>query len=151
MLNNISWQGYWTLIVLTAILYYVTLLFSFYKTELAQVIRRLPFRAIARTEQSRETKCAEKEISVSAAPEEGPPYLPAVHSLVDEMQSYFEALERGTATKETILASLKQIIKKYPGVKGTAYQHSVSNLIVFLAEQNGSLHLSTEEAGSVWL
>jgi hypothetical protein len=67
------------------------------------------------------------------------------------MQSYFQALERGTATKETILASLKQIIRKYPGVKGTAYQHSVSNLIVFLAEQNGSLHLSTEEAGSVWL
>jgi hypothetical protein len=146
MLNNISWQGYWTFIVLTAILYYVTLLFSFYKTELAQVIRRRSLHFLAG-----EPQCTEKDIPAGAAPEEGPPYLPAVHSLVDEMQSYFQALERGTATKETILASLKQIIRKYPGVKGTAYQHSVSNLIVFLAEQNGSLHLSTEEAGSVWL
>jgi hypothetical protein len=145
MLNNISWQGYWTFIALTAILYYVSLLFSFYKTELVQVIRRRSLHF-----PTGKPQCAEKEIPVRTAPEEGPPYLPAVHSLVDEMQSYFESLEQGTATKETLLAPLKQIIKKYPGVKGTAYQHSISNLIVFLAEQNGSLHLSTEEAGSVW-
>ncbi len=81
------------------------------------------------------------------APENGT----IVSSLIDEIQAFFEATGTKDFTKEALLQKIKGIIQKYPSVKGSTYQYSVNNLLLFLAEQSCSIHLSAEDVSGVWI
>jgi hypothetical protein len=76
--------------------------------------------------------------------------IPGLTSLVDEVQAYFEGTNSASATKAKVLHDIGLLVQKYPMVTGSAYRHSVTNLILFLAEQNSSIHLSADDVSAVW-
>jgi len=155
MLSNISWQGYWTSLAITVFLYYTFVFLFFYRKPLIQYFQRRSFTSPLYSGLAIETKeqvdSSQDEGAVITPEADAPEYVPAVHSLVDEVHAFFESLDPTFHSKETLLTDLKVIIQKHVGVKGSRYQYSLNNLILFLAEQNGGFHLSAEEVGSIWL
>jgi len=154
MFNNISWQGYWTSLAIIVSLYYAYLLLFYFKPERLSLVRYLHKAGLIHSSAPAHVKVQTALFSQTELTKEDPEVPdsnPAVISLVDEIQAFFEAAAPNQFTKEFLLQVLRELTRKYPGVRGSAYQHSVSNLIVFLAEQTCSLHLSAEEVKGVWL
>ena len=153
-MNNISWQGYWTALAITVSLYYLFVLAFYYKRELLNVLRNrtpnegriaLPLNEMEPSFSS-PSGSQQKENNL-LAPETSPEAI----SLIDEVQAYFEGAGKKDYTKAEVLRSLETIIKKYATVHGSVYQYSVNNLILFLAEQSCSLHLSADDVQGVWV
>lgn len=153
MLNNITWQSYWIALAFTTTCYYSFVFLRFYRKEWLQKMRRgqRPPSIADPADQNPQLHLFQQPTAANAPAKEEPEYLPAVRSLVDEVHAFFDVADTRTNTRQSLLALLKQIVQKYPTVKETAYQHAVNNLIVFLAEQNRSLHLNREEVGSLWV
>jgi hypothetical protein len=155
MLSNISWQGYWTTLAITTVLYYILVFVFFYRSAFVQYFQRQivnhKFHPELGTEIPLQMGLSGKQSVTVANKADKPEYVPAVHSLVDEVHAFFESTDPRSHSKTSLLATLKSIVQKHAGVKGTPYQYSLNNLILFLAEQNGELHLSAEEVGSIWL
>ncbi len=76
--------------------------------------------------------------------------IPIVQSLKDEVHAFFDEAHKGI-TKKDLLVFLNGITNKYPTVLESPYQQSINQLIVFLAEQNCSVHLNDEDVRGVWL
>jgi hypothetical protein len=72
-----------------------------------------------------------------------------VHDLVDEIQSYFSAVEKDTS-KPSIISQLKLIVAKYPSVKGSIYQEGISNLIAVSCQHHCSILLTEMEVDTIW-
>src|SRR5688500_9515845 len=107
MLNNISWQGYWTALATTTLLYYAFLLLFFYRKQWGYGLHQW-FTASADPMPQEKVKdhqlnALEEENACVATLKEAPGHLPIVHSLVDELHSFFESIPSNTYTKEDLL------------------------------------------------
>ena len=154
MLNNISWQGYWTTLAVLTVLYYGFVFIFIYRRALLQRLNNRLYNSPVTSDHTANAlspQFRDSNANGSQFEEDEPAYLPSVRSLVDEVQALFESTEKNSYSKATLLRSLQGITQKYEGVKGTAYQHSVSSLIIFLAEQHCAFHLSGGDMDRVWL
>lgn len=144
MFNNVSWQGYWSLMALLITTYYFALFLIFKKWGHSKISQEpslingdhvpethLPIRA---------HRASPGTASTNA--------LPQLSLLADELQAYFDAAPQGV-DKLRLLDDVKKITKKYPGFP-SEYYVSINNLIIFLAEQNCSLHIRSDEVVGVW-
>lgn len=153
MINNISWQGYWITLAITVSFYYAFVAFFYYKAELLHWFSNRMSAKENHLSVANRVKGQTELFSPPALSEEdqdAPELPPVVSSLIDEIQAFFEGTEANQYTKEALLQSLMQLVQKYPGVKGSAYQYSVNNLIQFLSKETSSLQLSVDEINGVW-
>jgi hypothetical protein len=144
MLNNISWQGYWLTIALFAAGYYLSIYLLYFRNDFKIVFPsklRLPGQTIRQgdgTTKSFETATLDQAEHLSDA-------------CLDEIQAYFLQAKRSKCVKEDVLYAIQRILSKYPSLKTTSYQDSITTIIRSESEHICSIHLSAEEVLQVWL
>ncbi len=141
MINNISWQGYWITLALISAGYYLCIYLLYYRSDFKVWIHRKPYNS-------------QGIVSASASitqplREEGAEGL--IDSCMDELNAFFEEAKRKKVMKEELIFSLQLLLKKYPSIKNSEYQESLSNLIAAQCEHICSVHLNADEVSHVWL
>jgi hypothetical protein len=150
MINNISWAGYWYVIAITLIIYYLFVLILFYRKEMQYLFEGNKGRS---SKDSRYTVHHRDSISNETLSgmhdEEG--LVSSVQMLKDETIAYLEQAGQDCSIKEEIVFSLQQIIKKYTVLKYTTYQKQINNLLQLECKNKCSLFLDEEDIKNVWL
>jgi hypothetical protein len=159
MIQSISWQGYWTFLAFSVTLYYGLVAVVFYAGDIKAYFLKdyhrfrealASMRAPVPTPLSSlltEIPLPVEQLQEATTEEE---LLLQVRSLADELQAFLAGAADEHLTKAAIIASLSALLHKYPGVKGSAYQSSISELICFSCDHICSIHLSAVELERVW-
>ncbi len=157
MINNVSWQGYWISIALLTGSYYLIVFILYYRNDFKYWLgsrdgERIPSAAAFETNDKKlhQPLLLSEEIIQGNVGGDKQEAIPIVQSLKDEVHAFFDEAYKDI-TKKDLLVFLNGITNKYPTVLDSPYQQSINQLIVFLAEQNCSVHLNAEEVSGVWL
>lgn len=147
----ISWSSYLIQSLTIVGLYYIALVLLFYRKDLRLPVRQVNVKG---GESDSPLFFPQKELinqhpagegvrldAASAAP---------MHSLVDELQAFFTQVSEQEISRDLLLVSLKNIMGKYPSVKGSSSEEGIIQLIVSHAENNCSVVLSEAELEELW-
>ena len=146
MFNNISWQGYWTVLALLAAGYYLVIYLLYFRNDFKVSFGQLPAGAGAPDE----PLFQKTEEDFNDDPEQE--HVDRLtESCLDEISAYFEQSKRNKCVKEELIYSLQVLLRKYASVKNSSYRNAVNNVIANHAEHNCSIHLSGEEVDHLWL
>jgi hypothetical protein len=63
----------------------------------------------------------------------------------------FEQLKSSKGVKSEILYALQQLLTKYPALKTSGYQKSITTVIISQCEHICAIRLSKEEVDHVWM
>ena len=141
MINNISWQGYWITLALISAGYYLFIYLLYYRSDFKVWIHRKPYNSQGIASAS--VSVARPSIEQNA---EG-----LIDSCIDEINAFFEEARRNKTMKKELIYSLQLLLKKYPSLKNSEYQESLSNVIAAQCEHICSVHLNADEVRHVWL
>ena len=122
MFNSITWEQYFSAIILLLVVYYIAVGFRFYKWEILSVI------GIRKADDvSLNTTAALSNLKEFTASENHENYLPKpsleidisplVQSFTDEVTAFLQGSDEGDITKEEIINSLQAICSRYPAIK----------------------------------
>lgn len=73
-----------------------------------------------------------------------------IQQLVDELQAFIIQAGIDDMEKDDLLVSLKQLLQKYPTVKGSDFQQGINMLISTTLEEHTSIRLDAEELSRLW-
>ena len=122
MFNSITWEQYFSAIILLLVIYYILIGFRFYKWEILSII------GIRKADDvSLNTTVALSNLKEFTASENHENYLPKpsleidisplVQSFTDEVTAFLQGSDEGDITKEEIINSLQAICSRYPAIK----------------------------------
>lgn len=159
MLNNISWQGYWTTLALLTAAYYFLVYWRYFRKDLLSALsKRNPVSstpAVSPAVASFLHEQAHSPLTTREVPEDDfclptDPVEQTVYSCMDELNAYFESAKKAKMMKAEVLFALERILQKYPSLTGSAYTESIGNVIRTEAEHHCAVHLSEEDISKVW-
>ena len=140
----ITWTTYLLWLCILLVIYYAVVV-VFFRVKIGSIL-------------SRKKRVAEKKAVDSVlfkekdATEEGQDAttMAPVHSLVDELQALVSQAGKEGMNKEGLSSSIKMLLSKYPGTKGSIYQNGITNLIEVIAEDQCDIHFSEDELSALW-
>ena len=158
MLNNISWQGYWTTIALLTTGYYLSIYLLFFRTDF-----KILYRGKATNNENSidftNSNIKRQDVSTQSptindfdefqSPEVGSEEA-VVYACIDELDAFFQESKKAKCLKSELISSLQIILKKYPTLKGSGYKASLTNVIVGQCEHICSIHLDADDVVRVW-
>jgi deoxyribodipyrimidine photolyase len=142
MCSPISWQQFIITIVVGIVLYYGYVVISYYRKDWWFRLRR----AKSPNEQPPSAEAPVAAANASSTPN---PLLPVVHDLVDEIRALLQA-EGNTTAKDELLDKLQRLLQKYPALKDTPFQPSISQLIYIESKNRCALDLDEDEVAGLW-
>jgi hypothetical protein len=144
MFENISWQCYWTTIVLCSIVYYLSVYLLYFRKESGIHTKQVGGSAVAVKTRESSSFCAEGGETATIEEKQE-------QSCLDEINAFFEAQKKSKAVKKELIYGLRGIVQKYFSLNGSPYQQALSNVMIMQAETICSVHLDDEEIKEVWL
>lgn len=154
MLKEISWSSYWIFIAYCLIAYYCIVLAMYdLKAKLAKVSASKTIWSKQAFEQELvQDVPAPKQDDTSSdflCPTPDSAEFP-VYACVDEVNAYLEEARKRKGDKDELISALRQIISKYPSIKGSEYQTSLSSVIVTQCAHLCFIHLTEADMSRVW-
>jgi hypothetical protein len=156
MFNHISWQGYWTMLALLSVGYYLFIYLLYFRSDF-----KLSFPSKKRSNLSdsflsiQSEGGHESDTKISDDPDFRIPGKSTdehfVYAMLDEVAAYFNEAKKEKVVKEELLYSLQRIVLKYPTIQDSTYKESINPVIISEAAHHCSVHITSEEMGRVWL
>src|SRR6188768_1302700 len=149
--SNISWLEYLTFITVSALLYYVFVLFTFYRHDLLQITKMpAPGNASNSTDAS-----LNQSYSLSNGKDPGLKTAETnqsqiIQSFTDEVAAYLEEAGKNNVAKADLLFSLGGIANKYPSLTQSEFKESLDQFIKLQTETYCAMFLSEEDLNNVW-
>lgn len=154
MLKEISWSSYWIFIAYSLIAYYCIVLAMYdLKAKLAKVSASKTIWAKQTLEQEAVQKVPAPIQDDASSDFLYPPTDStefSVYACVDEVNAYLEEARRRKGNKDELITALQQIIAKYPTIKDTEYEASLSSVIVTQCAHLCFIHLTEADMSRVW-
>lgn len=139
MLSSISWASYLTAIVIALIIYYLLIVYRYYRHDLLVLTANSSQPKTVSITQFQ----AKDESAVSAEQ-------PGVQSFADEIKAYLQEAANDQFEKHTIVYGLSCIANKYAALKTSEYRYAIRELIASETENYCSFVLNDEEMNKVW-
>ena len=160
MFDTVSWQGYWFVIFLLTVSYYLTIYLLYFLDDFKRFLNRkvsandnLSFVSPG-TEFNHKTRNGQPSLFDDAKDFQSPDQLneeAIVYACIDEINAFFKESKESKCKKEELVFSLQLILKKYPSLKNSQYKASLTNVIVVQCEHNCSIHLKEDDLTCVWV
>ena len=158
MFTQISWATYIETVVYSIIVYYVFILYKYYRHDLSGMLKgrqRPPLAKAAFTQANQQSTFPRGNTgsNIDFMPKEGQNdgRSPAVQALIDEIQAFTIEAGNNDFEREPILLSLQHLVSKYPLIKSSPHKKSIQELIAQQCAANCSVHLSEEELDGLWV
>jgi hypothetical protein len=146
MIKQISWASYWSALVTISFFYYVIICFKFYSNEIKQILAGkagLPFglRVVpsAKDKRNEFADVSEEEL------------FPLLNQLVQEIKMFLENGAERSLERRDVIYAIQLLLKKYPTIKGSAFESVVNNYIINECSNYCSIHLDEGEVRLLWL
>ena len=159
MLNNITWQGYWTILALLSAGYYLVIYFLYYRKDFkienpkrgASTKHATTSAAMASFMQAHNAAVPmnEQDVVDFGAPDEKAEQI--VYACMDELNAFLEGVKSAKCAKPEFLYAVQKILSKFPDLKNSQFKDSISQVILSEAAHHCSIHLSEEDMVHVWL
>ncbi|PXY40571.1 hypothetical protein DMB65_11705 [Flavobacterium cheongpyeongense] len=158
MFTNISWGNYMVVVILLLASWYLFVGFRFYFDDLKEVIsgkRKLQFRGF----ENPNYQDIEPELKDQDSPElisnqtsfgEFDTTFQDVDTLVARLKSFIADAAKKKLVKKEFTYYLQLILREFPSVKNSAFNSSVSELIVSECDKLESITLTQKEAEALW-
>ncbi|RKR08881.1 hypothetical protein C8C83_0476 [Flavobacterium sp. 90] len=158
MFTNISWGNYIVVIILLLASWYLFVGFRFYFDDLKEVIsgkRKLQFRGF----ENSTYQDTEPELKDQHSPEltsnetsfgEFDTTFQDVDALVARLKTFIADAAKKKLVKKEFTYYLQLLLREFPSVKNSAFNSSVSELIVSECDKLESINLTQKEAEALW-
>lgn len=158
MFSQISWATYFETVVYSIAIYYVFILYKYYRYDLASILKgkqrpSLAEGAFTPSPQQSTFSSVNTTNQADLMPKEdqGNRHSLLAQALTDEIQAFIAGAGNNKFEREPILLSLQLLVGKYPSVKVSPYKESIQELIAQQCATNCSVHLSEEELDGLWV
>jgi hypothetical protein len=150
MFSNISWQAYWTSIVITTLVYYFLVYLLCF---------RKGFRLSFQKQVINLDRSAKKENQAILSEIENPVLERSlreseeqvIQACMGELNAFFENQGKTKAVKAEVILALGTLLQKYPSLGKSDYKEPITHVIATQCENICSIHLNAEELkGVVW-
>lgn len=149
MLSTISWQEYWTSVVITTLAYYLLVYLLFFKKAIQFSSQKEVFNLDTSVKEEIQPTLFEiPNPDIKQTGKESEAYV--IEACMNELSAFFENQKRTKAIKNELMFSLYTILQKYPSLINSGYKESLTNVIATQCENICSIHLSAEELKGVW-
>jgi len=146
MFNNVSWQGYWTVLALIAAGYYLVIYLLYFRND----FKVSAWKRSAGMASPTELLFHQSDEGLYPASEaENIDRL--AESCMDEINAYFDQSKQTKCVKQELIYALQQLLRKYASLKDSDYRSIVSSVIATHASHYCGIHLGEEEVDHVWL
>ncbi len=135
MLNNISWHSFITFIVITAIVYYVTIGVLYFRGDIMRLLK----------EGWKRNKVPEHSDGTSRAE-----LFSSTHELMAELKDLFFTASDQQYPKEELIMALQTKLKAYSRLKNTNLEKAVQDHIVQSAVSVCSIDLDDSDMKRIW-
>jgi len=137
MLHSISWQQFFTPLILITLLYYAVAIFIYYRNAILTIrFSKINFSRPREKSNANEKKEIDQFDRASA--------------LSKILRANIKEAGAKQIVKEEALFSIQSEIKSYHDIIGTGLQVAINNLIEDCLEKECSIYLSAEDLGSIW-
>lgn len=152
MLNNISWFEYLTSIIISALLYYGLVLFTYYRSDLLQILQTKKARPTSDKKFSANLNFQQAHIADINLKNFHVPTGVSQHAefFTDEVSAYLEQAAKNEIEKEDVVASLCKIASKYPSLATSEFKEGLNQFIVNQTETYCAMFLGEEDLNKVW-
>ncbi len=161
MFNHISWQGYWTSLALLLTAYYLAVYLLYFRNDF-QLLRgrrksipSLPLSAVSQSPlpennppSANTEKLTDENPDFQLPPLESMEYI--VYACIDELTAFFDASKSSKCNKPELLNGLQQLLGKYPQIKTSHYNASLTGIIKAQCEADCAIRLSAAELEGLW-
>ncbi|UUW08638.1 hypothetical protein NLG42_21355 [Flavobacterium plurextorum] len=148
MFTNITWSSYLTAACILTIVWYLIILFKFYRTDLKKIFSgEKKFRVLSFKKSSknlRETKSISDSFQKSFGTLEDAEALSA--RIVSAVR---ESVEKNLS-KQQFENYLRMLLEQYPYVKISSLKENINQKMVSESEKHPKLQLTLSEADSLW-
>ena len=150
MFSNISWQQYWTTLIVITLAYYFVIYLVYFRKAVPLSSKKQMFDLHTSGKEERQPTLFEADdAGVAQTVKESEENI--VHACLDELNAFFENGKKIKVVKSELMFGLCSILQKYPSLRNSDYKESLTNLIAMQCENICSIHLSAEELKGVWL
>lgn len=161
MFSNISWIQFWSTVLLVSTGYYLVICRYCFKEK--QKVSNLlskdqwsrgenplaPFSVQPNPSLNQPvTLPSEREDDFDLTPPNSDEY--PFYACLDEITAFLEEAKKRKGNKGEVIASIRQIVTKYPSIKDSEYKESLSNVIVSQCDHLCFIRLSAEDMDHVW-
>jgi hypothetical protein len=158
MFTNISWGNYIIVVILLLASWYLFVGFRFYFDDLKEVIsgkRKLQFRGFENsTYQDTEPELKDQDSPELTSNEtsfgEFDTTFQDVDALVARLKTFIADAAKKKLVKKEFTYYLQLLLREFPSVKNSAFNSSVSELIVSECDKLESINLTQKEAEALW-
>lgn len=163
MINNIGWASYCYAVIILLVLYYLFVLFIFYKKDIVSIfLRSRKSFSLSSSTQSHEgwdafpqndhdlTKQSVDQGVNSELQFEGDDLFRLIQSLRDELEAYISEASASRTEKGKMIMSIKQLLSKYPHPGMLSYRISINSFIEMKLTKYCSIRLTDEEMKQLW-
>jgi len=145
MRTVMTWSELLVYLAISNAVYYCIVISIFFRRELrAMVLRRGETRARVSNEQVAKGGAVEEAAHTDAS------LYHQVHELLEECKLVFRAAADESLDKSQLLEALQYRLRKYPSVRGTSFQISVTNHIEQEVEHRCQIRLTEQELEELW-
>jgi len=149
MFSNISWQEYWTSLIVLTLSYYFVIYLLYFKRGLHIFSEKHMFNPdISANEESQSTLFEIDKSEVKPTVKDNEEHI--IQACMDELNAFFENQKKTKAVKSELMFGLFTILQKYPSVRNSDFKESLTNVIATQCENICSIHLNAEELKGVW-
>jgi hypothetical protein len=152
MLHSISWQSYWTCMVVLALLYYVLVYWLYFRNSTAplhRMMRASTAQASPLHSTGTSNRAARDDNDSFSVPDEATEER-AVYNCMDELNAFFAQAKKARWANAELVFALTKILKNYSFLTKSPYQASLTSVIRREAEHHCSVHLSDDEVAELW-
>lgn len=149
MFSNISWQEYWTSLVVMTLVYYFVIYLVYFRKGLSLSSPKQVFNLdTSEKGDSQATLFEVDKPGIKQTVKEREEHI--IEACMDELNAFFDNQKKTEAVKSELMFGLYTVLQKYPSLRNSDYKEPLTNLIATQCENICSIHLSAEELKGVW-
>lgn len=157
MFTNISWLQYLMVAAPVICCYYLYVAVKYYRTAIQELLRRKENEVDSSDHEPEELKESPDAAQVSrqqntppTTGEDQEDQFDQIEQLVGEVKTRIRQAAGENLVKGMLEIELKEIIRKYPGLKNTLYRSAINELILYEYAEHNLATLSETDVEGLW-
>lgn len=139
MFSSISWQSYISTVVILLVIYYVFVLYTYYRKDIVQLFPTGRYNVEAREQNMHNDNSESEEQEVT-------------ENHVDEVKALIHQAGYSNLPKDELIFSLQQLFAtgRFETMQTPGFKKRLNKIITYECQTNCSMHLDEEDLERVW-
>jgi hypothetical protein len=148
MLKNISWTNYEIFILITLVVYYITIGCLYYRDKIKQVLSGQSNLFLRLSNSKRANGNHNSSLTVTPVAKDD--LQRVIREYTHQIKDVLKQAADENIIKQEIIYSLQQLAGRYSIIKNSPFRSFITNYILIECENYCSIHLDEDELNRIW-